>query len=365
MSQTKVLDTTENCRYCLMCRHLCPVQITTKNEALSPHGWAQMVASERRGLMEWDNESIDAMYKCADCGNCESHCVTDQPLPNAIAAARTLLVEKDLVPESVKQISDKLKSSSNLYNGQEVEPPSGKGEVALFIGDEADHFAPGTVEAVLQLLEAAGIQPVVIGRGRNDGLIPSGLGLREQAAELATSTLKDLEATGAQTLLVLSAGSYFTFERVYKERLDLELDDKIELVEVLSLLAQKLKDGELTFNKKKISEPYAYVDPTHSVRVPSRYDLPRTLMEAALEGNRVELFWRKERSGTSGTGGLQFTHPELADELTNSRLEDAEDAGARVVFTEDPATFGRLSLLAKSRKNLDVRNLYQVLAEQL
>lgn len=364
MSQSNVLDTTENCRYCLMCRHLCPVGNTTHNEALSPHGWAQMVASEQRGLMEWTSDSIDALYKCADCGNCESHCVTDQPLPNAIAEARARLVEKDLVPNSVKQVSDKLKSSTNLFNGQKVESPSGKGEYALFAGDEADHFTPGLVDDVLSLLEAAGIEPVVIGRGRNDGLIPSGLGLRSQATELAEATVKDLETTGAKTLLTLSAGSYFTFRRVYQERMGIEFNQDVEVVEILTLLAEKANAGDLNFKKKDIPEPFAYVDPTHSVRVQTRYETPRTLMDMAFGGERVELFWRKERSGSSGSTGLQFTHPELADDLTNSRLEDAVQVGAKIIYTEDPATFGHLNRLSGSH-GLEVRNLYKALAENL
>ncbi len=364
MTQTNALDTTENCRYCLMCRHLCPVGNLTHNEALSPHGWAQMVASERRGLLEWNEQSIDALYKCADCGQCESHCVTDQPLPNAIAAARTLLVENGKAPEEVKQLAEMLTASSNLYNGQVPQPPSGKGDIALFIGDEADHFAPGAVEAVLKLLKNTGIEPVLIGRGRNDGLIPSGLGLRSKSIELANATIEDLESTGATTLLVLSPGAFFTFTRIYPERLNIELDPKVEVVEVTSLLADKMESGDMSVNKTSLTDKFAYMDPEHSVRVPSRFAAPRTLMDTAFEGERVELFWRKERSGSGGATGLQFTHKDMADDLTRFRLAGAGEAGVKTVFTEDSATFGRLNQFA-GHNGIEVRNLYQSLAGQL
>ena len=45
---------TDNCRYCLMCRHVCPVERVTKREATSPHGWALLIASVQRGLLAWD-----------------------------------------------------------------------------------------------------------------------------------------------------------------------------------------------------------------------------------------------------------------------------------------------------------------------
>ncbi|KPV48812.1 hypothetical protein SE17_36045, partial [Kouleothrix aurantiaca] len=70
-----------------MCRHICPVTRVTFNEATSPHGWALAVSSARRGRLEWDADAANLLYQCADCGACQSFCVTDQPLPDAIEAA--------------------------------------------------------------------------------------------------------------------------------------------------------------------------------------------------------------------------------------------------------------------------------------
>ena len=82
------IEVTELCRHSLMCRHVCPVGNLTRMETLTPHGWAQLVALERRGLSTWNAETVDALYKCADCGNCSAHCVYHNPLPEGIAAAR-------------------------------------------------------------------------------------------------------------------------------------------------------------------------------------------------------------------------------------------------------------------------------------
>ena len=56
------IDVTERCRHCLMCRHVCPVGNITRMETLTPHGWAQLVALERRGLSTWNKETVDALY---------------------------------------------------------------------------------------------------------------------------------------------------------------------------------------------------------------------------------------------------------------------------------------------------------------
>ena len=45
-----VIDTTENCRFCLMCRHVAPVGLITYQETLTPHGIALTVAAHSSRL---------------------------------------------------------------------------------------------------------------------------------------------------------------------------------------------------------------------------------------------------------------------------------------------------------------------------
>ena len=71
--------TTDGCRYCWMCRHVCPTGFITKRETHTPHGYALLIASATRGVSAWNAETVDALYHCADCGCCESHCATHQP----------------------------------------------------------------------------------------------------------------------------------------------------------------------------------------------------------------------------------------------------------------------------------------------
>ncbi len=80
------IATTENCRYCLMCRHVAPVGHVTHEEAVTPHGIALIVASQRRGLIDWNDDTVGIVYAEPDGGNCRAHCVTDQPLPAATSS---------------------------------------------------------------------------------------------------------------------------------------------------------------------------------------------------------------------------------------------------------------------------------------
>ncbi len=372
---------TDNCRYCLMCRHVCPVGHVTRLETLTPHGWGLLIASQRRGLISWNDSSIDKLYSCADCGLCRSHCVTDQSLPDAIAAARAEVAAQGLAPASLYPINEALLAWGNPYQPAEPQPPSGQGEVALFVGDEALYLWPGALEAALTLLRAVGVEPVLIGAGRNNGYLASSLGFPDTARRLAEANLADLRSTHASTLLVFSPGDLFAFHQLYDERLGLPLPAGVELQEVTVLLSERLTAGELkleelggTQRNSEDSAPssqpitqslnYAYVDPAHTVRAPERLAAPRSLLAAVMPRPGVELFWRQERTHPAGSTSLKFANPQMADHLTYARLGDAVQSGARLLISEDPGTLHALAAHAP-RFGVQVQGLYELLAERL
>ena len=206
VTQELINTTADNCRYCLMCRHLASVELVTHKETYSPHGWGILIASERRGLLEWNEDSVHALYAAVDNGNSRAHCVTDQPFPEIIAAVRAQLVEKKLAPDVVYQLEDAFKKFENPFAEKSPQASEGKGEVALFVGDEAQYLWPDALDSALKLLAALDVDPVLVGVGRNNGYLASSLGLLETAKELARATLEELNATGAKRMLVLSPG---------------------------------------------------------------------------------------------------------------------------------------------------------------
>jgi Fe-S oxidoreductase len=261
-------------------------------------------------------------------------------------------------------VNDSLREWGNPYTANAPEAANDQGEVALFIGDEARYLEPQTVQAALRLLQAVGVEPVLIGVGRNNGYIASSLGFPGTASALAQATLDELAASNARQLLVLSPGDYFTFNQLYPERLEIPWPAEVTLQEVTTLLAQKFGEGALNFEDPESDRPYAYVDPTHAVRVPTRHDAPRALASAVLPSSARELFWRRERSHPVGNTALQFTKPLIATGLTNVRLQDAREAGAELILTDDPGTLHHLKRHA-SATNIAVLGLYELLADHL
>ena len=63
------------CRFCWMCRHICPVSNSTGNEGWTPRARGLMVSMIERGL-PYDGEIAEAMYHCTLCDACANDCAT-------------------------------------------------------------------------------------------------------------------------------------------------------------------------------------------------------------------------------------------------------------------------------------------------
>jgi len=348
-----------------MCRQVCPVGLVTARETLTPHAWALTIESVKRGQLSWNRETADVMYACADCGLCRSHCVTDQPLPDAIAEARAEIVRRGVAPDVVAEIDRQLLDAHASSRGADL-PPSRKASAdrpteALFVGDAGAR----TVEAALVLLHSIGIDAVPICDGRSSGLLASSLGLKTTAETLGRAVIEEVQASGVPELLVLAPADRWTFDYVYPRRLGLGWPAKVVVREVTEVLARALADGRLRMEPDGDDVPYAYHDPCHAPRVARERPAPRALIAAALGSKSPrDLFWREHRAHPCGAiGGLELTSPDIARQLAIARLDDASSAGARVLVAEDPACLTHLGSHAQS--GLTVTGLYELLADRL
>ena len=355
--------TTDSCRYCWMCRHVCPTGFATKRETHTPHGYALLVASATRGVSTWDTDAVDALYHCADCGCCESHCATHQPLPEAIVGARAAIAAAGLAPSAAADVRARLERWGHAYGDPGPRPAQARGAVGLFVGEAAPGSA-ATVDAAARVLARAGIETVAVGIARSTGLVASALGFVDTARSLAEAVLADVAASGCRELLVLGPGDRFAFERVYGGRLGMPWPGGVRVQEATAVLAEALEGGRLRLRPPADAVPWAYQEPDHAVRIGVRPG-PRQLLAAALgSAHERRMLRRDERAHPCGVaGGLDLTQPALATALAEARLDDAEAAGAARVVIEDPACLRQLQAHAGGR--LEVLGLFEVLAGRL
>lgn len=353
----------EGDRYCLMCGQACPVRRVTRSEATSPHGWALLVASVQRGMLQWNAETVNVLYQCADCGNCQGNCATDRPLPYAIQAAREETVRLGHASGRLKELDEKLRTWGNPYAAvaQDASPRAGATASAtvLFVGDTAHFHTPEIIAAAGKLLRAVNLDAVSFGAGFSSGYLPYTLGLWDTARELANSHVQSLQASGASRVITLSAQDAHTFRHVYPE-LGVALPQGVTITTLVQVLANA---GHLLDLDVRPSAPYTYHDAVHSVRLPGYAAAARAVAAWAMGGAPREMLFRENLATPLGTsGGLQFTQPALAATLARTRIQEARDTGAEIILTDDPLDTRTLEQYADG---IQVLNLYRVLAGQL
>jgi len=360
---TNVVDAIENCRFCLMCRHVAPVGHVTHNESVTPHGIALVASMQRRGNLTWTPSTLQVLYAEPDGGNCRAHCVTDQPLPAAIAAIRAEVAAQGMAPSAVSRVNDRVLEKHSVFG--DYKPAISQGEWGLFVGAAGFNLSLGTMQAALQLMAVSGIDAVPIGCGLDSGFIPCSLGYPDTARAQASLCKEEIQRAGVKKLVVLSPQDLFAFRQMYEERLGIIWPSEVVLVDLVELLAEQIQKNRIrgTFSAETKKHSTAYVDPTHAVRLPTRLDAARTLCKAALGSAPIELFWRRERAHPVGSTAIQFTRPDIGIKLTESRIEDALEQGAQTVLCDDPATLHELRLRNQSR--LQVQGMYEFLLERL
>ena len=65
----------DNCRFCWMCRHVCPVGNVTGQERNNARARALAVSLVARGAQPLE-DIVDNLYECTLCGACTNNCVT-------------------------------------------------------------------------------------------------------------------------------------------------------------------------------------------------------------------------------------------------------------------------------------------------
>ena len=58
------------CRFCWMCRHICPIGNATGQERNTARARALGLSLVARGAVEYSEDIINNVYECALCGAC-------------------------------------------------------------------------------------------------------------------------------------------------------------------------------------------------------------------------------------------------------------------------------------------------------
>lgn len=203
-------------------------------------------------------------------------------------------------------------------------------------------------EATEEILKSAGIDYRILENEKCCGSFLLRTGFIDDAMEVMENTFKEIEG---KKVLVSCAGCYKTFKKDYKEILDAEID----VIHTSELFNQLIEHGkiELEFKDKKVT----YHDPCHLGREMEKYNAPRDVIYRCAE--LVEMDFNKDKARCCGAGGgVRSAYPEITEEISMVRLEDAKNTGTEIIITACPFCILNLqSVCTEKQSILDISEL--------
>ena len=268
----------DKCRFCWMCRHLCPVQLQTGKEINTPRAKGLLLSMTARGK-EFDSDMAQAMYECLLCDACTNDCATGYQPPLFIREARTEAVVNGLAPKAVMDLVDNIEKTGNIYG---KEKPSfgteNKGEVLVYIGEAAAFNAPAMAKAFLSLLSKAGVSYMVLKEEPASGVMLGDLaGYVEEVQQQAKHCADAVNESGAKTVVVLDSYDEEIMKQKYPEW---GCEIKADIISAVAYAAKLVEDGKLVI-KGKAEGVAAYHDDDRSARTFHEFAPARELAKKA------------------------------------------------------------------------------------
>jgi Fe-S oxidoreductase len=365
MYSEKAVKTIEACRFCPMCRHLCPIGLKTGNEGNTPRGKALLANYVLRGT-EYTAEMASDMYECCLCHACATDCETGFEPPLFIREARTQAVVTGLVPPHVHKVIDKVEATGNIFGLPREQKPAALGDavkglpaqadVLLYVGGTAACKTPEIALAALKLLKKAGVSFTVLQDEPSSGTELGDLvGFVDDVRGVAEKCAQRINDSGAKEIVVLDANSARMFKQQYEEW-GIRLSGAV--FTATAYFAKLIAEGKLS--PRKVSLAATFQDDSTLTRELDETEPVRDIMRALGIGLK-EMFLNRKRVKSGGTALLNEYAPRLTQLTGEGRWADVLRAKVPVLLTATPDSYYVMKKTAPD--GVEVRDVFVVLEQ--
>jgi Fe-S oxidoreductase len=353
----------------------CPIDVRYRYNLYSGHGLLHAALAELDGKLEFTSRFNDALWKCTLCGGCDVRCKRnlDVEVLQVIENLRRRCVEqgKGPMPEH-KMLAENVKKTHNIYGADHKKrlnwiskdaEPAAKAEVLYFVGDSASYRHPEIAQATAKLLSKAGVAFMVPADEWSSGHELFATGQYELGKEVAAHNIKEIEKSGAKTVIASDAEVYKTLKVDYPRIMEKSTQDMpYTVLHIVEYIDQLMKDGKIKFTRKvpmkvtyhdpcnlgRLADPWyqwepKYEPPNIAVGKTWRrgekgvYDAPRNILKAIPGLELVEMERANDNAWCCGYGGgVGIAFHDFALWTAGERAEEAKVTGAEVIVSACP-----------------------------
>ncbi len=363
----KVKESLDTCFKCSLCKGNCPVSEQIFWATFSPRGKMLILRSLLRGQGTLTDRVRDSLYTCTLCGNCDNTCIAGISVTDVLAAGRRDLYEARKAPESVNSLISTIKESGNVFDLTKEDMDilglnprmkfSENADLLFFKGCYATyHSIPNeSTMRSFNLLKTLNVDFTILEAEECCGSPAYLLGDMDTTKRFCEYNVSKIEETGASRVVTACPGCYRVLKQVYPQLVGTL---NFEVIHITELLAEYIDEDRLVFKKTGNDKlDVLYHDPCELGRHCGVYDAPRKILESIPEIHLEEFDKnRDEAKCCGGGGGLTISNPNLANQIAQLRLQEAEEKNIPTVVTACPACQLNFSA-SKDKYNMKVKIL--------
>lgn len=348
----------DSCRFCWMCRHLCPVGNATGQERNTARARALAVSLVVRGAEKID-EIVDNIYECTLCGACTNNCVTGWDPKVFVQETKTAAVMEGAIPSYIMALLEKYVAEGNIY-GETVctclDSLFGREADTLFFpGADAIFCLPEAVRNSAALLESAGVSFTLDREALDSGetlWFLTGKTAETQAAMQACAAMMNKY----KTVVVYDPVDLALMLHEYREW---GIEVTARLVSFNDFLLELVKEGKLT--PKKSTTAYTLQDSYAYARELDDCTSGRELI--ALCGENREMLLCGKEANLAGNLIMNAYMPSVMEGVARNRWINARNMDCTTLVTENPAEY--VLLRATAPEGYRVLTVEDMLLENL
>lgn len=348
----------DSCRFCWMCRHICPIGNATGQERNTARARALCASLVIRGSQTTDDIK-DNLYECAVCGACTNNCITGWDPKVFVREMRTATVLEGKAPDYIVKLIENYVNCGNIYGEEECGCISDiilpkKADTLVFMGEDAVIKVPEAVKDVKDLLDKTGVDYTF--NKMNDsgssmyfltGKTQETLDAAKRAAELFN---------GYKTVVVYDPVDLSMIMHEYKEW---GIEVKANVIGFNQYVLSLIESGKLKV--KKSNTEYTLQDNFAYARELEDSATGRNLIEKV--GVNKDILLIGKEANLAGNLIMNQYMPDVIKMVAENRWQEAIRMDCSVLVTENPAEYALLSNTAPNGKR--VVSVEQMILENL
>lgn len=331
----KAKNIIDNCRFCWMCRHVCPIGNATGLERNTARARAMGASLVVRGATEL-KEIADNIYECCLCGACTNNCMTGFDPKVFVQEIKTEIALNGLLPDYILKLINNYTESGNVYGAKRCSClddlyKDKKTDVLFVVGQDALYKSPESVKNACKLLTTANVEFAMNEKADDTGsALWYLLGKTEETKKAAEACANVMN--GYKTVIVYDPVDLKLMLHEYKEW---GIEVKANIISFNQFVLDLIESGKICpkniGNKYTLQDNYAYArDLDDSITA-------RKIIEKV--GTNKEVLLISKEADNAGSLIMAEYMPDVIKMVAERRWGQALNMGCKTFVTENPAEY--------------------------